>query len=327
MRELISGRLFGCSPAGRLPAALLVFATMLPAWSASFVAAQSDGKDRHPDWERRSDAPRGEVTQHTLEGTTIYPGTKRYYSVYKPAAMVDRSLEQPAALMVFLDGHAYVKEGSEFNTPAVLDNLIASGEIPPMVAVFVDPGFYMKQLENGQLPENRGWNPRPGNRAVEYDTVSDEYGRFLKEELLPAAYEQAGVDPAMISDDPKLRAICGSSSGGICAFKVAWFAPEQFGKVISHIGSFVDIRGGHNLVPMVRKEDKRDLRVVLQDGTGDLDNQFGNWWLANQQMAASLEFRDYDLKTFWGEGGHNQTDGGRVFPDEMKWLWRDWNKN
>ena len=293
------------------------------------TTATADESERHPDWQRREGIPRGEVTEHTHTtpgDAPIYPGTKRYFSVYKPAAMVDGTLETPAALMVFLDGHAYVREGSEFNTPAVLDNLIAAGDIPPMVAVFIDPGFYERQLEDGKLPEKRGWNPRPGNRSVEYDTVSDEYGRWLHETLLPAAYEAAGIDPPAVSINPLRRGLCGSSSGGICAFKVAWFNPSQFAIVISHIGSFTDIRGGHNFPPMVRKEDKRPLRVVLQDGTGDLDNQFGNWWLANQQMAAALAFREYDHKTYWGEGGHNQTDGGRIFPDEMKWLWRDWRK-
>ena len=312
------------SPAFSHPAVGWLLGLMLVASTQAGPAAA----ERHPDATRRPGVARGEVTDLVFGRSKIYPDTKRHYSVYKPAAMVNRSLREPAALMVFLDGHAYLSEG-QFNATAILDNLIASGDMPPTVAVFVDPGFYRKQLIEtaGRLPEPRGWNPTPGNRSVEYDTVSDEYGRFLTDELLPLAYAATRIDPKMVSSDPKMRALCGSSSGGICAFKVAWFAPDQFGKAISHIGSFVDIRGGHNFIPMIRKEDKRDIRVVIQDGSGDLDNRFGNWWLANQQMAAALAFRDYDHKTYWGEGGHNNNDASAVLPDEMRWLWRDWKSD
>ena len=242
--------------------------------------------------------------------------------------MVDGTLKQPAALMVFFDGHAYVRDGGDFDVPAVFDRLIAAGEMPPTVAVLVDPGFLPRQLQltGGDLPEKRGWEPTPANRSVEYDTVDDAAARFVLTDLLPAAYEAAGIDPSQVSADPAMRAACGSSSGGICAFRLGWFAPDQFGKVISHIGSFTDIRGGHNFPPMIRQEDVRSIRVVLQDGRNDLDNRFGNWWLANQQMAAALAFREYDHKTYWGDGGHNGRDAGKVFPDELRWLWRDWSE-
>ena len=290
------------------------------------VPASADDRPRHPDWNRRDGVAQGTVTHHQLKRSSVYPRTVRHYSVYKPAGMVNGSLKEPAALMIFLDGHAYVKEGGEFNVPAVFDNLIAAGEMPPCVGIFIDPGFLARQLEGRQLPENRGWSPTPGNRANEYDTVSDEYNRFLTKDLLPAAFEEAGIDKSQVSPKPEMHATCGSSSGGICAFKIAWFAPDEYGKVISHIGSFVDIKGGHNFPPMIRKADKKPIRIAIQDGSNDLSNQFGNWWLANQQMASAFEFKEYDYKTYWGEGGHNGQDASRVLPDELKWIWRDWKE-
>ena len=296
------------------PAALLLTACL-----AASLAAE-DG--RHPDAAaRREGVPAGTVTEHAMHDSAVYPGTHRRYSVYVPAQLKGGG---EAALMVFLDGHAYVNEWGDFRVPIVFDNLIAAGDMPPTVAVLIDPGMFTKQLEDGKLPEKRGWNPTPANRSVEYDTLSDAYATFLLTEVLPEVEVRLKDQGVTISDDPAMRALCGSSSGGICAFTAAWKRPEEFGKVISHIGSFTNIRGGHNYPPMIRAEDAKPIRVVLQDGTGDLDNRFGNWWLANQQMAKALAFKGYDFKTFWGEGGHNNKEAGRVFPEELRWLWRDW---
>lgn len=254
--------------------------------------------------------PQGRVSEHELFASSVYPGTKRRYSVYVPA-QYDGS--QPAALMVFQDGHAYVGPGGDFRATTVFDNLIHRGEMPVTIGVFVDPGT------KGELGETRGWNPRPTNRAIEYDTVSDEYARFLLEDLLPVATEGLRV-----TENPELRAICGMSSGGICAFSVAWFRPDSFRKVVSHIGSFVDIRGGHVYPALVRKGENKPLRVFLQEGANDLDNQHGNWPLANLQMANSLAFKKYDYKFVYGDGEHNGQHGGAIFPDTLRWLWRDW---
>jgi enterochelin esterase family protein len=254
--------------------------------------------------------PKGKVTEHELLESSVFPGTKRRYSVYVPA-QYDGS--KPAALMVFQDGHAYVGPGGDFRATIVMDNLIHRGEMPITIGVFIDPGT------KDALPEKRGWNPRPTNRAVEYDTVSDDYARFLLDDVLPQVTKEF-----RITDNPELRAICGMSSGGICAFSVAWFRPDSFRKVISHIGSFVDIRGGHVYPALVRKGDQKPLRVFLQDGANDLDNQHGNWPLANQQMANSLAYRKYDYKFVYGDGEHNGVHGGVIFPDTLRWLWRDW---
>jgi enterochelin esterase family protein len=215
--------------------------------------------------------------------------------------------------MVFQDGHAYVDPEGPFRAPVVLDNLIAAGDLPLIVAIFVDPGHLADEL-----PPAPGWQPTPANRSFEYDTLSDQYARFLLEELLPTV----GRD-LRLTDDPERRAIGGISSGGICAWTVAWERPDAFRKVLSHVGSFVNIRGGHVYPALIRKTPPKPLRVFLQGGAGDLDNEHGHWPLANQQMAAALRFAGYDYRFEFGEGGHSGAHGGAILPEALRWLWRD----
>lgn len=256
--------------------------------------------------------PHGTVTQFRWLDSKVFPGTVRKYSVYVPA-QYDGS--QPAALMVFQDGHNFEGTTGNYRVPVVFDNLIAKGDMPVTVAVMIDPGH------KGELPEKRGWRPRPANRSFEYDTVSGDYAEFLLTEILPEVEKQV-----RLTSNPELRAIGGDSSGGICAFSVAWNRPDSFRKVLSHIGSFVNIRGGHAYAPMIRKTDKKPLRVFIQDGENDLDNEHGNWPLANQQMAKSLAFKGYDYKFVFGTEAHNGKHGGAIFPDSLRWLWRGWDE-
>ncbi|MEM8671038.1 MAG: alpha/beta hydrolase-fold protein [Planctomycetota bacterium] len=282
---------------------------LLPIGSTAMAEDYTHGSDSMPS----DDVPHGKVTQHVWLESKAYPGTKRRYSVYIPA-QYDGST--PAALMVFQDGHTFQGVGGDYRLPVVFDNLIAKGDMPVTIAVMIDPGH------TGELPEKRGWRPRPSNRSVEYDSVTSDYVEFLLAEILPEIEKEY-----RITKNPELRAICGNSSGGICAFVAAWHRPDQFRKVLSHIGSFVDIRGGHNLPPMIRKTDRKPLRVFLQDGENDLDNQFGNWPLANKQMASALAFKDYDYKLVFGTGAHNGKHGGAIFPDSLRWLWRGWSEH
>jgi enterochelin esterase family protein len=271
------------------------------------VEGQEESYPVHPDAQVKNGVPQGKVEQFEWE-SKIFEGTRRKYSVYIPA-QYDPS--KPAAVMVFQDGHSYENPKGDFRATVVMDNLIHEGAMPVTVGIFIDPGH------KGELPPQRGWRPSPSNRSFEYDTLSDQYARFLLEEILPEVSKKYPL-----TNDPEMRAICGQSSGGICAWTVAWEKPDQFRKVISHIGSFVNIRGGHNYEAVIRKTPKKPIRIFLQDGSKDLDNEHGNWPLANQQMAKSLAFKGYDYKFVYGEGAHNGKHGGSIFPDTLRWLWR-----
>jgi enterochelin esterase family protein len=259
-----------------------------------------------PDSQVRDGVPKGRIEGPLVWKSTIYPNTVRQYWIYVPAQY---DPAKPAALMVFQDGHQYVALDRDYRVPTVFDNLIAAKAMPVTIGVFVNPGH-----AGEALPENP-W--RASNRSNEYDVLTDQYARFLIDELLPDIAKRYPY-----SADPAMHAIAGASSGGICAFTVAWERPDVFRKVVSHIGSFTNIRGGHVYPTLVRQSAPRPLRVFLQDGSNDLDNQFGNWPLANQQMAAALKFRGYDYRFEFGDGAHTHKHGGAILPDTLRWLWR-----
>ncbi len=278
--------------------------------ASSAFAQAPDGDAQYvlgSDSERQDDVPKGVVTKHNWV-STVFEGTKREYFVYIPT-QYDGT--QPACLMVFQDGHAYVDETGQFRVPVVFDNLIHRGEMPVTIGLFINPGH-----KGDVIPENR-W--QSDNRSFEYDTLSDQYARFVVEELLPHVVTEQKLN---ISTNPVDRAVGGISSGGICGFTAAWEHPEWFGKVLSHVGSFTQIHGGHNYEAMIRKTDRKPIRVFLQDGENDLDNEHGNWWLANRQMETALKFQQYDSQFVGGQGPHNGNHGGAILPESLKWLWR-----
>jgi enterochelin esterase family protein len=275
------------------PAVLLLCLPLVP------VLAADDYK-LGPDSMKQEGVPEGKVTKHSWT-STIFPGTVRDYWVYVPAQY---DAKKPACVMVFQDGNTYQRLNGEFRVPIVFDNLIHKKEMPVTIGIFIEPG---------------GSKDRPrNNRSFEYDTLSDQYTRFLEKEILPEVAKDYNL-----RTDAAGRAICGLSSGGICAFTAAWERPDLFSKVLSHVGSFTNIRGGDVYPGLVRKTEKKPIRVFLQDGSGDLDNQYGNWPLANQQMAAALKYKKYDYKFEYGDGGHNGKHGGAILPDSLRWLWRD----
>ncbi len=277
--------------------------------NGSVIGGSHDVAAYGPDSYPKPGVPQGKLSEKIVHTSKIYEGMKSDYWVYVPA-QYDGT--QPAALMVWQDGRGLTDRNGNTHAQIVFDNLTAEKKIPVMIHVLIDPGT---------IGEKR-------MRSIEYDTVSDKYPRFLRDEILPeveARYK--------IRKDGYSRAIAGNSSGGICAFNAAWWQPDQFSRVLSRIGSFTALQlnhpaefdGGNTYPFRIRKEDKRNIRVWLQDGAEDLENPFGSWPLQNLQMANSLKFRDYDFHLSFGTGTHNGAHGSAELPDELTWLWRDYD--
>jgi enterochelin esterase-like enzyme len=274
-----------------------------------------------PDSLPQEGVPKGEIRgPFTLPSTSgAYPGTQHTYWVYVPA-QYDKSV--PAALMVFQDGHAFMNPEGDIRAQNVMDNLIYRREIPVMIGVFINPGRTPEQPE----PNAQEWGDRTVNRPTEYNTLDDKYARVITEELMPVLYKEYNI-----SKDPEMHGIGGSSSGAIAAFTVAWERPNEFRKVLSNVGSFVNLRGGHVYPEKILASEKKPIRVYLCDGRNDNRGLRGNgdydekrdWFYQNVRMMKALTQKGYDVNYSWSMNLHGQKYGGMIMPEMMRWLWRD----
>jgi len=272
-----------------------------------------------PDSFPRDGVPKGEVRGPYTLPSQAYPGTQHTYWVYVPA-QYDPSVA--ASLMVLNDGQAFKNMEGDVRAPNVFDNLIYRREIPVMLAVFINPGRTPEQPE----PTPQEWGDRTTNRPTEYNTLDDKYARVIVDELLPALNKDYNI-----SKDPERRGIGGASSGAIAGFTVAWERPNEFRKVLSIVGSFTNLRGGHAYADLVAKTEKKPIRIFLQDGRNDnrgvgRNGQYDetrDWFLQNVRLMRALTEKGYDVNYTWGIGRHGQKQGGAIFPDMMRWLWRD----
>ena len=247
--------------------------------------------------------PTGSFKRYTdWNESSIYPGTTRAISVYQSEGVKDS--KEPPYFAYFNDGDGYLWREGAVRATKVIDTLTASGDLPPMVAAFVNPGASEEH---------------PDQRSIEYDTVSSRFVEFIDSEIVPLV--EKTIDRSL-SADPTHRLICGISSGGICAFNAAWHSPESFGRVLSHCGSFTNIRGAHNYPSMIRRTPRKAIRVFLQSGQRDANIVPGSWPIANQDMAAALDYAGYDYRFEFGEGGHSLRHGGAIFADSLRWLFR-----
>lgn len=230
------------------------------------------------------------------------------YRIYVPAQY---RAEQRAALMVFQDASSVYL--GLMNTPMVLDNLIAKGEVPPMIALFLDPGTVSGEYVHAT---------DLGKRSEQYDSMDDRYGKFLTEEIIPDVIQKR----YKIVKSPAGWAIAGQSSGAVAAFTVAWHRPDFFRKVLTQNGSFVNIRGAGEYPELIRTELARPIRVYLLSGTNDLNNEFGSWLSANQAMARELGAREYEYRMRVGTGEHFPPLQAQAdFVDALRWLWRGYS--
>ena len=321
-------------------ALLLLTASLLLAQPVLAQTPQSQTADRKPgDYPLTADSlvqpgvPQGKLIGPLEFHSKIFAGTVRRYWIYVP---VGYDAKSPPDLLVYQDGQRALNPNGSERVNIVLDNLIAKGDIPKTLGVFITPGNLSDHYPDTLDMSN------PDHRADEYDAMNDDFARMLTTELLPEVAKSY-----TFSSDPDHRIIGGGSSGGIASFTVAWTHPEAFHKVISLIGSYVAIGyhpatattpaifGGDTYPGLIRKSPLRPMRIFMQDGSNDLDNEHGNWFLANQQMVAAIKWANahadetkdpgprYDLNYVWGDGGHTGAHGGSLLPDILRWLDRD----
>ena len=252
--------------------------------------------------------PKGEVLKFSFNQSRIFPGTTRDYWIYIPAQYQPG---KPACVYVNQDG-------IQWKAPVVFDNLIFNHEMPVTIGVFVTPGKV--PAANAATAQDRF------NRSFEYDGLGNAYAKFILQELLPEVEKQKATDgrPIRLSKNGNDRCIGGSSSGAVCAFTAAWEYPNEFSRVFSAIGTYVNLRGADRYPSLIRKYEPKPLRIFLQDGTNDLNIYAGDWWKENEMMERALQFAGYEVNHVWGEGGHNGNQGTAVFPAAMRWLWKDW---
>jgi len=259
------------------------------------------------DSQPQKDVPPGKLEKFEWKNSKVFPDTARDVTVYLPAGFQPG---EETCLMLWQDGSRHVDPGGPMRASVVFDNLIHKKEMPRTVGVFIDPG--------------RKANQKPGdkaaNRSFEYDSLGDAYARFVIEEILPEVEKRYQTK---FRPQPEAWAIAGGSSGGICSFTVAWERPDKFRKVLSWVGSFVDLKGGHVYPSLIRLTERKPIRVYLLDGENDLDNKFGNWPLANKQMAAALKYMNYDFRIDWTQCFHGSKGMAPNLPDALRWLWRD----
>ena len=330
---------------------ILGLATVFLAASADRATAQVDTKPPAPAAEQRlpgpyslgpdslpiEGAPKGRLEGPFEFRSRVFAGTVRRYWVFVPAQY---SKDRPANLLVFQDGQRATNPTGVLRVQQVLENLVHKKEIPVTIGLFITPGHRAETYPTDLAMSN------PNNRAAEYDSLSDAYSRLIIDELIPEISKTYAI-----SKDPADRAIGGTSSGAIAAFTVAWLRPDQFRNVVSIIGSYTSIGwrpsvdggpmtpGGDSYPTLIRKSPIRPIRVFMQDGSNDLDNEHGNWFLANQQMLAAFAYANatadtkgtggprYQVRHVWGEGGHSDTHGGAILPDILRWIWSDRKPN
>ena len=269
------------------------------------ITPPSGAYELGPDSQRKVDTPKGTITEFLFTESNYYPSAEHKFWVYVPFGYDDRN---PLNLMFFQDGEAYLSEQGQVRVGTVLDNLIEAKEIPLMAAIFVNPGTSV----NSDTPQDL--------REIQYRSTDRLYGSFLLDEISSLAGKEFNF-----SNQASDRAICGMSDGGLCAFNAAWLAPQSFGKVVSHIGSFTHLGGALEYPSKVRRSRSapKPIRVFIQDGISDLSLEDGDWSLANLSMVSALRFARYDYATEIGFGGHDLAHAGAIFPETLRWLWRD----
>jgi gluconolactonase len=288
----------------------LALSAFLMAAAGTAAFGEPDAYVPGPDSLPQAGVPKGELIPFEFSESKIFPGTTRQVTVYVP-----RQYDPAKPACVYIS-----QDGVQWKAPVVLDNLIARGEVPVIIGVFVTPGVVPPRDPKAAIPRF--------NRSLEYDGLGDDFARMLLEEVLPAVETKVTADgrPIHLSHSGNDRAIGGGSSGAIAAFNAAWEHPEAFSRVVSSVGTYIGLRGADRFPTLIRKYEPKPIRVFLQDGSHDLNIYAGDWWMANQTMERALTFSGYEVNHVWGDGSHNGKHITAEFPDALRWVWKDWPK-
>jgi len=275
------------------------------------LGARRDVPGYNTDSYPRPGVPRGTLSEKKTITSKIYDGATADYWIYASPG-VDPA--RPSALMVWQDGQGIVNgDLSSYHLFTVTENLVAQKLLPPIVHVMISPAIDTNKRSL---------------RSIQYDTVSNRFGRYLLEEVLPEVEKVY-----KLRQDGYSRAIAGESSGAICAFNAAWFFTDKFTRVHSGVGSYTSIQwrpdekqDGGNVYPFrIRRDPKKNIRIWQSDGVDDIENQFGSWPLLAVQFANSLKMKGYDYHFRLGEAAHNGSQVSLDLPESLAWLWRDYD--
>lgn len=292
----------------------------LAAWRA-FAAGEDAFYKLGPDSLPQDGVLKGKLIGPLHLPSQVFSNYTHTYWIYVPAQYDPKV---PAGLMIFQDGSAMIATNGDMRVPNVIDNLTWRREIPVLITVFISPAITAGQPE----PSPSSWGDRGSLRPEEYNEVNDHYARVIVDEFMPVITKQYNISP-----DPDMHAIAGSSSGAIAAFGVAWFRPDQFHKVLSVVGSFVNLRGGQVYADLVRASERKPIRMFFCDGVNDNRGVRGtnstyditrDWHVQNVRLEEAMAQKGYDVNFTWGIGLHGQKQGGAQLPEMMRWLWRDY---
>jgi hypothetical protein len=300
--------------------------------------------NRAPEMSVNTNVPQGTVYDFTLSSaeSRLYPGIAREPNTFGTPDPAD-----PARLLVTNSHPApytrklavyvprqYVPDtaapfivgadGPDRQLFTALDNLIAAKKVPVMIAISIGNG---------------GGDAQGSERGLEYDTLSGRYAEFVEQEILPLVESKCHVT---LAKDPDSRATMGGSSGGSCAFIMAWYHPELYRRVLTYSGTYVNQQWPfdagtpqgawgfpEHLIP---DSPVKPIRVWLEVGDHDLLNPnvlrdgMHDWVLANENMAKALAAKGYHYQfIFARNAGH--VDGQtkqQTLPEALEWLWHDY---
>ncbi|HEY5367697.1 MAG TPA: alpha/beta hydrolase-fold protein [Hanamia sp.] len=290
----------------------------------------------------QENVPQGTVYQFTMESkdSKIYPGIAR-----EPGTFGTVDPEDPAKLIVTTSHPApYTRHVEVFvpkqyvaGTPApfivgadgpdhllftTLNNLIAEGKVPVMIAISIGNG---------------SGDAQGSQRGLEYDAMSGVYAEFVEKEVLPFVESKCNVK---LTKDPEGRATIGGSSGGSCALIMAWYHPEWYHRVLTYSGTYINQQWPSNPATphgawefhehLIPQSAVKPIRIWMEVGDRDLYNpnvmrdNMHDWVVANENMARVLAAKGYHYQfIFARNAGHvDYKVKQQTLPEALEWLWK-----